>query len=221
MTKLLKLISIVMPWAIRRRLLRTFLGYQIDPTAHIGLAWVFPKMLIMESNSKIGDFTVCKGQDLIRLNQYASIGRLNWITSFPSHLKEHFQHNKDRSPSLIVGAHAAITHRHLIDCTDQVTIGQFSIVAGFQSQMLSHSIDLQESRQSCSPINIGSYSFVGTNCVILGGSTLPDYSVLGANSLLNDSYADPYHLYGGVPARPIKALERTNKFFCRSEGFVV
>jgi acetyltransferase-like isoleucine patch superfamily enzyme len=122
---------------------------------------------------------------------------------------------------LIVGNHAAITHRHLIDCTDEVSVGAYSIVAGFQSQLLTHSIDLTESRQSCRPIRIGNYCFVGTNCVVLGGSSLPDYAVVGANSLLNDAYTESYMLYGGVPAKPIKELEKNAKFFLRSEGFVV
>jgi hypothetical protein len=51
----------------------------------------------------------------------------------------------------------------------------------------SHSIDLHECRQSSKPFAIGEYCFVGTGCVILAGSELPDYSVLGASSLLNRS----------------------------------
>src|SRR5262249_18822700 len=132
----------------------------------------------------------------------------------------HFSHKQDRKPVLTMGEHAAITNRHLIDCTDLVSVGRFTIVAGFQSQIITHSIDLQENRQSCSPVSIGEYCFVGTNCVILGGTTLPDYSILGAKSLLNQSFAESYQLYGGVPARPIKALAAEYKFFSRKEGFV-
>lgn len=214
------LVSIFLPWPIRCWFLNSVFNYQIDQTAHIGFAWVFPKSLVMEKQSSIGHFTVCKGQDLIKLSEHASIGRLNWITSYPSEKHEHFTHRADRRPSLIVGAHSAITNRHLIDCTDNITIGKFSIFAGFQSQILTHSIDLKESRQSCAPVKIGDYCFVGTSCVVLGGAVLPDYSVLGAKSLLNHVFSDVFTLYVGVPARAVKALERSDKFFAREEGFV-
>ena len=36
---------------------------------------------------------------------------------------------------------------------------------------------------TAAPITIGDYCFVGTNCVLLGGSVLPSYSVLAAKSL--------------------------------------
>src|SRR4029079_13492242 len=107
---------------------------------------------------------------------------------------QHFCHQPDRKPELVLEEHAAITHRHLIDCTHSVVIGRFSTFAGFQSQILSHSIDLTACRQSSAPVRIGAYCFVGTNCVILGGSELPDYSVLGAKSLLNHAYGDTHNL---------------------------
>lgn len=93
---------------------------------------------------------------------------------------------------MIVGEHSAITNRHLIDCTDRVTLGRFTTFAGFRSQILAHSIDLAECRQSARPVTIGDYCFVGTDCVLLGGSALPDCSVLAAKSLLNKPQSEPY-----------------------------
>lgn len=220
MKKLLMLFSLFLPWLLRRWLLKLCFGYQIDPTSRIGFAWIFPKKLIMEPYSRIGNLTVCKNLDFVHLQHSASIGRGNWITGFPSGSLVHFTHQKDRQPQLILGEHSAITNRHLIDCTDSVKIGRFSIFAGFQSQILSHTIDLENSRQSASPIVIGDYCFMGTNCVILGGSSLPDYSVLGAKALLNKDYSDGYYLYAGVPAHPVKPLSKEYLFFSRSVGFV-
>jgi acetyltransferase-like isoleucine patch superfamily enzyme len=101
-----------------------------------------------------------------------------------------------------------------------VTIGSFTTFAGFQSQILTHSIDLENNRQSSAPVRIGDYCFVGTNSVFLGGSALPDYCVLGAKSLVNKSFSDTHTLYGGVPAQAIKKLSPELKYFTRSEGFV-
>lgn len=220
MKKILMLISLFLPWFLRRWILTKFFEYQIHPTARIGFSWVFPKKLIMEANSSIGTLTLCKNLDLIYLEQHSSIGKGNWITGYPSDLSAHFAQEQDRKPQLILGEHSAITNRHLIDCTAAVSIGKFSTFAGFQSQILTHSIDLEHCRQSSAPIKIGSYCFVGTNCIVLGDSSLPDYSVLGAKSLLNKKYTDTRYVYGGVPASPIKRLAHELSYFSRSTGFV-
>ena len=121
----------------------------------------------------------------------------------------------------MLSAHSAITNRHIVDCTERIRIGAFTTIAGFASQLLTHSINLENSRQEANPITIGDYCFIGTNCVLLGGSSLPDYSVLGAKSLLNRNCRDSYFLYGGVPAKPIKALPPTTRYFQRESGYVL
>jgi acetyltransferase-like isoleucine patch superfamily enzyme len=214
----LKLLTCILPWPLRRRALQHFFGYQIHESARIGLAWIFPQRLVMEENSSIGDFTVAVHLDLIQLGRSSAICKGNWITGYPKKLTQFYTHDPDRSPELLVGEHSAITNRHLIDCTSRVTIGKFTTFAGFQSQILTHSIDIVENRQSSAPITIGDYCFVGTNCVLLGGSALPGRSVLCAKSLLNKSFTEEYTLYGGVPARPLKPLPREGAYFSRTMG---
>ncbi len=213
-------ISILLPWPLRRLVLCTFLGFKIHPTCRIGLSWILPRRLIMESHAAIGSLTVCKNLDLLHLKEHAYIGKGNWITGYPLELTEFFAAEKDRRPELVIGQHAAITHRHIIDCTSSVDIGSYSIVAGFNSQILTHSIDLEHCRQASSPIHVGNNCFIGTSSILLGGSSLPDCSVLGANSLLNKKYKEGHQLYAGSPARPVKHLPPQWQFFTRSEGFV-
>ncbi len=222
MKKLFLLLSIFLPWMLRRAVLCRLCGFDIHPTARIGLSWVLPGRLKMEAHSRIGHLTVCKNLGFVHLGEHSSVGNLCWITGFPPGPSRHFAHQPERRPELIVGAHSAITHRHLIDCTATVSIGPFTTFAGFQSQILTHSIDLAASRQSSAPVSIGAYCFVGTNCVLLGGAALPDRSVLGAKSLLNKAFTETHQLYGGVPARalqPIPAVETA--YFHRTEGSVV
>ena len=220
MKRLLSLLIIVLPWPLRRAILRSVFGYEIAASSRIGLSWVCPKKLVMKEGARIGNLTVCKAIDLLELGEESSIGNGNWITGYPSDLRDHFQHQPDRRPELILGRHSALTNRHLVDCTASVRIGSFATFAGFASQLLTHSINIQTNRQEAYPITIGDYCFVGTNCVLLGGSALPDYSVLGAKSLLNRAQTERYHLYGGVPAKPIKALPASNLYFQRQTGFV-
>lgn len=214
------LLSFAFPWEMRRSFLEKQFGYQIHPSCRIGLSWIFPTRLIMEEGSKIGTLTVCKNIALLHVKAHASIGNGNWITGFPLGPSPHFAHEQDRQPQLIVGEHAAITHRHLIDCTNSVVIGKFTTMAGFQSQILTHSIDLEKNRQSSGPVRIGDYCFVGTNCVLLAGSALPDFCVLGAKSLLNKTFSESHQLYGGVPARAIEKVSPDFEYFRRTKGFV-
>ncbi|MEY2585866.1 MAG: hypothetical protein QOD80_1892 [Verrucomicrobiota bacterium] len=220
MKTLLGFLSLLLPWDLRRAFLEKQFGYSIHPSSRIGFAWIFPKKLVMEEGSRIGHLTVCKNIDLLHLGAHAIVGQLNWITGFPSGPSRHFAHQPDRQPELIVERHAGISSRHLIDCTARVRIGAFATIGGFRSQLLTHSIDFTAGRQTAEPIEIGEYSFTGTNSVVLGGSVLPRHSVLGAQSLLNKKWEEPYRLYAGVPAKPVKELSTDLEYFRRTEGFV-
>lgn len=221
MKKIFNILILFLPWSIRRRLLNRFWGYQIDPKAKLGFSYIYPKYLEMQEGASIGHLSVAVNLDKISLGNNSSIGRANWITGFTSRSNSlHFKHQQDRRPELIIGNHSAITKKHHIDCTSKVTIGNFVTVAGYGSQLLTHSINVHENRQDSTPITIGDYCFVGTSVAILGGSNLPPYSVLGAKSLLNKKYNEEWSLYAGVPAKRIKSISKESKYFNRPSGYV-
>lgn len=218
---LLKLATFLLPWPLRRRALERWFGFTIHPTARIGLAWVFPNQLVMAEHSRIDHFTVAIHLDGIEMGAKAIIGRSNWITGFPTkNTSRHFRHQFNRRARLLLGESAAITKNHHLDCTNLIEVGRFATIAGYQSQFLTHSIDILENRQDSAPISIGAYAFVGTNSVVLGGAMLPSHSVLGAKSLLNKPHAEQWMLYGGVPAKALGEIPRTAKYFTRVDGFV-
>lgn len=218
---LLKLIIVFLPWNLKRSCLKKFFGYNINKSSKIGLAWVYPKHLIMGVGSTIGSFTVAVNLDLIKLGSFSRIGRSNWITGFPTGSNSpHFSHQIDRHAELLLGEHSAISKRHHIDCTNRVSIGTYTTIAGYRTQILTHSIDIYCNRQHSEPVTIGSFSFVGSNCVLLGGSTLPSFSVLGALSLLNKVHTEEYTLYAGQPANKIKVLDKNAGYFSRKIGYV-
>lgn len=209
-----------LPWGLRRILLAKIFSFEIEPTSKIGYSILLCDNLKLMKGAKIGSLTFVRGLRLLSIDSFGSLGNLNWISGFPIDNNAHFSHQIGRDPILKIGTHSAITNRHLIDCTDKVIIGNFSTFAGFRSQILTHSIDLRSNRQSCEPVNIGDYCFIGTGCTILGGSSLPDRSVLGAMSLLNSNFYDGGYLYGGVPARRIRPIDADDKYFSRKQGFV-
>ena len=195
-------------------------GYRLHRSSRIGVAFIAPDALHMGPRTTIGHLTVCKGIASLRMSQGASIGRANWISGYPLRHREFFALRPDRRPELVLGAEAAITHRHLIDCTDQILIGAYSTIAGYRSQLLTHSIALDVGRQSCGPIHVGAYTFVGTQCILLAGAQLPAYSALAAGSLLAKPHHAIHTLYGGVPACPLKALADDLAYFHRTTGRV-
>jgi len=216
----LNLAVLLLPWFLRRRLMNWLCSYRISPTAYVGLSIIGVDSLVMGDYARIGHLNVIVNLDYIELGNYSSIDRSNWITGFPLGNPTHFSHVKNRSPRLVLGCHSAITKRHHLDCTDSIAIGGFSTIAGYHSQFLTHSIDIRLGLQNCAPITLGSFVFVGTNVVVLGGSCLPDYCVLGAKSLLNRVHVEKYTLYGGVPAKGILELPKDSKYFNRLVGFV-
>jgi serine acetyltransferase len=220
MKKFVSAFLLMFPWKLRRWMLMAFFGYKIHPTARIGYSLILSDRLEMGENSRIGHLTVCRGVNLIKLAESALIGNLNWITGLSIKDKTFYSDEDHRRPELILDAHAAITNRLMIDCNNTIHVGRFSIVAGWGSQILTHSPDLKRSRQTSKPVRVGEYCFVGTRCILLPGSELPDYSILGAGSVLNKVYTEKYYLYGGVPARAVKALPSDFGYFLRKTGYI-
>ncbi len=219
MRKVLGLISLVLPWRMRRLWLKRFFGYKLHRRSRIGLSWVFPAHLEMGDGAVIDNFTLVKHIDTLRMEEHTFIGRLCWITGSPLSRETSFR-GEERQPMLHMRKHAEVTMLHHIDCTNKVVIGEFSMVAGYGTQFLTHSVDLDNSEQRSRPITIGNYCFIGTNSVILGGSEMADCSVLGAKSLLNKKWTQKYVLLGGVPAKIVKELSPDMKYFKRTKGTI-
>lgn len=65
-----------------------------------------------------------------------------------------------------------------------------------------------------SPIKIGTCCWVGNRTTIMPGTILPDYTIVGSNSLLNKDYSkilSPYSLLAGMPAKFVRdGIERVS-----------
>lgn len=209
-------------WPLKLFILRSFYGYVIHKDAWIGFAYCFPDSLEMASGASVGHLTVVKRLDCLALGNHATIGRLNWVSGYSTkNYRNSYSHIPSRRSALLLDQHAAITHRHIIDCTDTVRIGEFSTVAGYNSQILTHTIDVAFSRQTASPITIGKYCFVGTSSLILHGAGIPDFTLIGAGSIVTKKLSKSYSLYAGAPARFLKSLDPNLPYFARLTGYVV
>lgn len=216
---LIQLFLFPLPWAIRRRALSFLFTMSLPASCRIGLSFLDAKQVTLGEGARIGHLNVIKGLWALEIGAHGRLGNGNWVTGWRG-ATPHFDLETARASVLKIGDHSAITNRHLIDCTDAVIVGTFTTFAGWGSQILTHAIDLTACRQSCAPVHIGDYCFIGTRVVIQKGSRFPNKSVLGPGSVLHGEKVTEGWLYGGVPARPIKAIGEDGGYFVRDTGFV-
>lgn len=219
-TLVLRALIVLLPWRLRRIVLERVYGYRFGKGSRIGsLSWIFPGHLLMGDGTRIASLTVAVHLNRVEMRDHSTIGRGNWITGH-KHGSGRFAHRECRNSALILGRHSAITKSHIIDCTDSVTIGDFTTIAGYHSQIITHGIDVNECRQDCKPIQIGDHCLVGTGVICLGGARLPDRSMLAAGSVLTKEFSEAETLYAGVPARAVKKLCPEAGYFKRDKGCV-
>ncbi|MEM9646366.1 MAG: acyltransferase, partial [Planctomycetota bacterium] len=197
-----QLVGWALPWVARRFILKRVLGYQVHSKAFVGRSIILANSVALDEGALIGNWNVLKNLDRLEMRSHSSITSRNLVTASGVPLRDESGETCQRE--LILEEHSAITIGHLIDANHSIVIGRFSTVAGYGSQLLTHSIDLVDCEQRAKRIKIGQYCFVGTRCVLLGGAALPDHCVLGAMSLLNKEFVDGFRLYGGTPARERK-----------------
>ncbi|MCD2187714.1 acyltransferase [Actinomycetospora soli] len=195
---------------LKNRLLRCF-GHVVARSASLGSCLV-PSLLRLS----VGEHVVIATGNFIRgiaeltVGDHGVIGPWNILSAHPA-----FQHEGENGV-LWMGPHAAITSRHSIDCSGAVLLGAYSSIAGHDTQLLSHEVEFGGPSQTCSTIEIGDHSFVGTRCTVLSGARLPDRSVLAAGSLLRRGPVGASGLYTGTPARYRRVVE--GAWFDRSVG---
>lgn len=201
----------------RRFLYRCLLGYDIAWDAQIGLAWVRAQHVRLASQAKIGSFTIIRNIERLELGEEARIGTFNWIFGMLES-SNHFTNEPERESALIMKRGSSLTSRHIVDCTNKVVLGAFSTVAGFRSQILTHGIDISDSRQRSAPVQIGEHCLIGSGTIILKGSVVPDKCVVAAGSVFRGNPQRSFGLYSGVPAEWQRSFDESATYFTRVVG---
>lgn len=218
MRMMLNVVLAFMPWGLKRVFMKKFLGYKLHKNSYIGFSVVNAKNLSMADNAKIGHLNIVRNMSILKMKYSSTIGNLNWISG---EAFDQIEEKKDKKNSFLkIGSNSAITNRHYLDCSGGLSIGEFTIFAGVKSTLLTHSIDIEKSVQKLNSIKIGDYCFISSNCIFIGGSSLPSYSVVGAGSVIRNQFDKTYFLYSGNPAQPIKNISKNSNYFSREKGHV-
>lgn len=220
LVKLLNLLAVLLPNALKITIYRRTMKAEIGPNVKIGMSFIHVRKLVLKEGSIIGNWSALRNLERLELGKNARVGNKIYATAIPLGSQKHFSHRQDRFPALIMGEGAALTGSHFLDCNDKITIGDFTLFAGRDTYVYTHGIDMMEARQDCAPIKIGRYCMIATRSLVLKGSELPDYSALGAQSVLTKAYSAPYTLYAGSPAKPMKTLPPDAAFFERQTRYI-
>lgn len=212
--RLLALVLILLPHGLRRHYARAVLGWDIHPTAQLGRSLFLVKHVSMGPESSVGSMNVFRGLDELRFGTGAKMATRNWVAAHP--LSGIVYNSPTRTSALILGDWAKVTNAHIIDCTDRVELGAHAVLAGFRTQVLTHSLELVRDQHYSKPVSVGDHSVVMSGSLLLCGSGVPPRCVVSAGSVVATKLTQPDTLYRGNPAAPVRKLSRL-KFFERTE----
>jgi acetyltransferase-like isoleucine patch superfamily enzyme len=211
----------LLPSFLMRPCYRLFFGYRIGKRVRIGFSIVDArecsigddttighlnlavgvKKLSIRDHVRIGHLNIFRGGDEIQLGRYAEIIRMNEINSIPDP-----DVVNPTDPRFLLGDGSVITAGHKIDFTDRVEIGRRSILGGRNSSLWTHN------RQRTRPIEIGSFAYIGSEIRVAPGGSVPSNSIVGIGSVITSELTQEGFLIAGVPAKPIKELDDTDRF---------
>ncbi len=209
------------PSFLKRPSYRLFFGYRIGKRVRIGVSIIDAqeceidddvqighlnavlgvKKISIGDHAKIGHLNIIRGGDEVRLGRYSEIIRTNQINSIPDP-----DVVNPTDPRFTLGDGSIITTGHKVDFTDRVEIGRRSIIGGRNSSLWTHN------RQRTRPIDIGSFTYVGSEIRIAPGGSLPSRCIVGIGSVITSALTEENHLIAGVPAKSLKELSAEDKF---------
>ncbi len=201
------------------RLVLNLMGHQICAGVRIGFSLLFCDKLVLGKGSMIGHANYVNINTLI-LKEGASIGSRNRMRGpFDVSIGNHGRISSSNRISrakfpvtyahaiLQLGTYAIITHNHMIDITCSIYLGDYSIIAGAESQLWTHGYyhadtGLDRIRVDGS-IMIGNNVYVGSRCIFNPGVVVGDAIHIGANCCISKSLREK-GMYVSQPLRHIK-----------------
>ena len=70
------LVSMFLPWPLKKLAYRCFLGYEVSDSAYVGFSFISAEAVRLESGARVGHLNVVRGLTELSIGSNASIG--NW-----------------------------------------------------------------------------------------------------------------------------------------------
>lgn len=210
-----------LPSGLKRPFYRWFFGYKIGKNVRIGLSvidaqecviedgvsighfnlFIGSKLLSIGEHTRIGALNIFRGGDEIRIGRYCEILRLNEINSIPD---PDIVNAAD--PRFVLGDGSMMAASHKIDFTDRVVFGKRVILGGRNSSIWTHN------RQRTEPVEVGDFSYLGSEIRMAPGSAIPEKCIVGMGSVVSKKFVNQDRLIAGVPAAEVKELNEDGRF---------
>lgn len=202
---LVLLLGLLPPSRLKNRILNLAgRGYNIAPTAKIlpCVLWRVRRLEVGEG-AYLGAGTTYRGMRRISIGAGAGIGQLNDVTGVAKWVD---QEEPAMAGTLVLEKEAAVTSRHLLECSGGIAIDELAVIGGFRSLLISRGMDVENGHQQARPIRIGKRTLVAATVTILPGVSIVDHCVVAAGSVVPKDLNDPWKLYAGNPAKPVRPL---------------
>ena len=200
------LICLIVPSFLKPPLLR-LAGHRVHQTARIRCSLILADRLYMGRGTRIGRFNGIKVRRLVMRNG-AYIGHLNWISGGLSiGLLEHgaighlnivnssMLASCRRRPQLRLGVGSKITAGHFVNVCETTTLGNYTTIAGFGSQLWTHGFVHHSEGPGRGEvrgrITIGDNVYIGSNCTLQPGITIANAVSVGAHASVAKSLLEP------------------------------
>ncbi len=206
----------ILPLRLKRPVGRMLWGWDIDPTARIGISVIRVRRLTMGPGTFIGGRNVITDLDELRMARRSSIGVRNRITGW-WWSRDPAQQLPDRQPVLILGEGASISADHYLDCVDRIELGDYAAIGGFRCTVLTHTLDLMRDRYTSAAVEFAHHAAVLSGCTVMPGTSLPNRSIVSAGSVVTTRLTSELTFYRGNPAEPVRTLPPTLGYFRRGE----
>lgn len=165
--------------------------------------------LSMDTNAYIVNYNSIKGPIDIMLANTSAIGNRNKIYRAPAPVTY-------GKAVLQLGPLSKITGNHRLDCTRSIIIGDYSTIAGHDSQLWTHAYYNDKTGPGRFRVDgeiiIGNNVYIGSRCVISSGVKIADQIAVGANSSISKSLVQA-GTYVSQPLRYIEASKDSHSRF--------
>jgi len=94
---------------MRRWLYRALLGYDIHPTASIGISFLRVARAELGPGSRVGHFSIIRNLRELRVGKNARIGTFNWVFGMIDGGDRHFVDEPDRIAALVMEPESSLT----------------------------------------------------------------------------------------------------------------
>jgi acetyltransferase-like isoleucine patch superfamily enzyme len=183
--------------SIKIFLFRLVFNYQVDQKSRIGFSIILCEHVQIGPEVRIGNFNLISNvknfvlkansgiaarnviKDLIgfELDEGSSFGNANRFGRDPA-VSDHGK--------FYLGKKSRITTKHLFDLTDDISIGDNTVIGGIGSQFWTHGFDIYRNGIRA-PIVIKNNCFLGSSCMVNLGVTIESRTQIGMGSVVSKS----------------------------------